>query len=201
MPSTKLLPAKAESSEPSLEPEVSGSRCALPARDVTGTSSRSARSSPSASTGNGDVKPRSATPRGLEKGGLSISGTSGLPIKTGDAGSLAGSQTFLPPSGTASSGSAVALGESPLQPLHSRVSAEMEKHGLDLTAVSQALKKVLDGAGENPAEAVAAATLFFRVTSGFAPTTSKTLQLHGKVDKFFDPDIFENPGPPKLDEE
>lgn len=64
------------------------------------------------------------------------------------------------------------------------------------------MKVVLEGAGEDPAAAVQAAVLFFRVTTGFAPTTSKSVQLHGKVDQFFqnDPKIFENPPPPQLDD-
>lgn len=83
--------------------------------------------------------------------------------------------------------------------LPTRLAAELEKLGLSLNDVVQSMKRTLQS--EDGAVAVATQNLYFRAATGFAPTKSTSVQMHGKMDKFFDQDVFSNPPPPILDEE
>lgn len=88
-----------------------------------------------------------------------------------------------------------------LPPLaRSELSADLAKYGVDLKLVASALEDLLKDE-KNPSERLGAVSVYFKWTTPPPPTTSKSYQIHSKTDKFFDPVTFENPGPPKLDEE
>lgn len=86
-----------------------------------------------------------------------------------------------------------------LQP-HVAIGRRLERSGPSFEDFASRLKSLMQQ-DDDLKVAMSAVTEYAKLAVGYAPTTSKSLQLHGKVDKFFETEVFENPPPPKIDEE